>query len=247
MAKPPRSNPPAPAAFAGGTGPASADPTGQQQPSTAHLPPPTLINVNVDPTSWKHLPEPVVTRLRTLRREHADASAVWRSIAAERAQVWDRKRAAEVRLTELTGPHSEFGKLIDPAHPSIVEATQRRDRAIAEVSRLDPLVSVRSHARAQIGQLVEQVEQYLREHLSRPMTVPLHLGPEPELRKDETALDCLQRIRFRLRELDADVHKNQIVALALRRSQAREGRDRAFGRAWRAEREFDDRDTRPRN
>lgn len=213
MARGRTSNPPVPAAFVGGgTGPTTQQP---QQPPTQQPPPaaqvimptPTFINANRDPCLWRHMPEPVVAKLRSLRREDADARSVVRQIMTERDEVRNNRLADEARLRDLTGPDSPFGKLVGDDHPEVVSVKSRLERGKAELARLDALINARSEQRAPIARLLESVERYCSEHLSRPMDVALFNGPEPEPRKGETsAADSLERTRRRIRELDADLH-----------------------------------------
>lgn len=144
MAHPPRGTP---RAFRSPGAPAA--PSKQQQqsstPPPAAQPPPLLINVNTDPTTWLHLPSQVVGKLRGLRRQHDDARGVLRVISDERSALLERKRVDESRLAALTGPHSQFGNLIDQDHPELLAVKHRIEAARSEIARLEPLQAARAH------------------------------------------------------------------------------------------------------
>src|SRR5262245_4753229 len=193
------------------------------------------IRVETDPASWPQTPEPVAAKLQVLRRARDDARATLHAVKDEQDAARDRKRDAAARLTRIAGPKDR--RWFDPPtfppiaedHPELVAVRRRIEVATADINRLDDLVAARSHQFHQLGRLVDRAERYFGDHLRRLTMIPLHDGPPPKLRRGEDAAAALERVRRRLRELDADRHR--IVSSPWHASQAKE-RARAEVEQW---------------
>ena len=167
-----------------------ADAAQAQPPTSASA----VIRLNADPLGWSRIPRPAKVTLRRLRRERDDAWRSWRAIADEQQEFWDAKRAVEARLKILTGgrpdsawfghvQHARFQRLSDD-DPQVAIELEKLKELVADIDRLSPIVSERSHRSQQIGHLLTSVEDYLN-GLGAIGAITLYKGPAPSPQKRE--------------------------------------------------------------
>lgn len=204
-------NPPVPAGLAGAPVPGPAGPNAPQ-PAQAM---PLVTRFGRDCADWPQTPLVASVKLRELRRLRDDAAVMLRSVLDEQQTARDAKTAAELRLRQLKGADAPDAAWFTPkpfpvlaaTHPELVAVQRRIETATAEIERLAPIISARSHQRAEAARRVENIERYFSEQLLPLEVIPLYDGPDPELRKGETPADAIERARFRIRELNADAHR----------------------------------------
>lgn len=178
---------------------------------------PAFTRVDTDCATWPQTPAATATKIRTLRRELADARLIWRGVADELKKVRDEKRVAELRLRQITDTeestwftrsHNQIASLPDD-HVEVQTMRKRIADANAELARLEPILATRAAASEQLGQLIDGVEKYFDERLRGLKTIETFRGPAPALLKRESAVEAVERCRGRLAELDAN--RDQII------------------------------------
>lgn len=154
------------------------------------------------------LPPAAAERLRQLRQRAKDAHAIVPPFEQVREASMARVEA-ENALNRLTS-HQQYGGFNLPAeHRSVIEATRTLEKATADFNRLTELQRVRSSDWQASTAALSAVEGWLRD--ARPSGEILEDwdGPDVKLVKGETVIAGIERLRRRVRELRADLHRIQ--------------------------------------
>ena len=170
---------------------------------------PTAIHFNATPgdaVAW--LPEAAADKLRALRQHVADLNKLIPA-SSDRLAAANAKVEAEQRLARLRGHQSQRGggfNLLD-SDPRVVAARELLDKLTADHARISDLYEIRAAGYASASQTLGAVQMWLRDR--PPGVLEDHETPEPKLNKGESLTDAIERIRRRVRELKADLHRIQ--------------------------------------
>ena len=146
-------------------------------------------------------------RLRTLRQDVADK----RNLTVPFADRQDANTArgdAERQLQRLLAHRSDGGFGLSESDPRVVAAQQHLDKMTAEAQRLKELDEARNPAWRTSSNTLVGIEQWLRGGV--PAGNVLHDDDDaepPKLVKGESVTDAVERLRRRVRELKADLHR----------------------------------------
>lgn len=150
------------------------------------------------------LPAAAREKLRHLRQVRDDARAAARSLSDNIRDLIADKNAAEVSRRRLTDGYQGSGFQLPVDDPRVREKSEKIKYLNEEISRLKLPAEQRSEAAQLRGRLVDHVERWLKQ-LPPTTKIALHLGRQVTLPKGETALDAVERVRRRVRELQADI------------------------------------------
>jgi len=175
------------------------------EPATAASSAPFALHSNRTPDALAWLPEGAADRLRALRQHVADRHAVIPS-SEDRLAASNAKIDAERRLARLQAHPSAPGGgfALGLADARVVEAERHLEEMTAAKARVDERYTGRSAAYRSSSGALNTCEGWLR---SGPGPLRDHEAPEPKLGKGETVIDAIARLRLRVRELLADVHR----------------------------------------
>jgi hypothetical protein len=148
-------------------------------------------------------------KLIALRQRSADARAVWLPISDDIRELRTERQRADIRLKQLTLARGAGGANLDDEYLQVRDIKATLARIDADMSRLQALEQHRGAVRHATGLLVQHIEDWLRS--GRPSGTTLTEAPAIAVadivRKGERTHDALERLRLRLRELDADAHR----------------------------------------
>jgi hypothetical protein len=151
------------------------------------------------------LPPVAADKLRALRQRSVDAHAVIPMFEDVRQASMSRVEA-ENALRRLTSHPQDGGFGLEIEDRRVIEAQKRLDKATADFRRLQELQEVRSAAWQTASAALANVESWLRD--GRPHGTALEvIETEVKLTKGEGVLDAVERVRRRVRELRADLHR----------------------------------------
>ena len=102
---------------------------------------------------------------------------------------------------QLMDPAAYGARRLDEDDPLVLAEAEKIAKADAEISRLQALYETRSARWNALGQLIASIEKWLA---GAPGNLVIHEGEAPTLRKNETPFTALERVRSRIRELEAD-------------------------------------------
>jgi hypothetical protein len=144
-------------------------------------------------------------RLSKLRQRAFDSRAMWSPLADELHEQRVAKQTADVRLRQLTTPLGAGGPGLGPGDSQHDDIKRRVARIDAEIARLTTLEAVRGRAMNDSAMLVRDVENWLRR--GSKLVEATMIEPGDVLKKGERIIDGVERLRHRIRELDADAHR----------------------------------------
>jgi hypothetical protein len=149
------------------------------------------------------------SRLLALRQRAMDTRSIWLPISDEiREQRLERQRA-DVRLKQLTLARGQGGPGLTDSDDQVVDIKRKLARLDGEIARLTTLEKSRGATMHNAGALLRDLEAWLRRGRP-PGTQLIDAAPieiNDALKKDERLVDGVERLRHRLRELDADAHR----------------------------------------
>ncbi len=180
--------------------------TGFQPAQPADYAPRSAANfAHHDPAAW--LPPAAAERLRQLQLRADDARNLLPDWGA-RHEASTEKQAAAQRLKRLLDPPQLGGFGMPDDHVSVAVARCEAERTAAVSKRLEDLHSARSAAVATANAVLSQVTTWLRDGGKPAGTVlePVEIEA-PKLLKNESLADGVERLRRRVRELRADLHR----------------------------------------
>jgi hypothetical protein len=154
------------------------------------------------------LPSRASVKLIALKQAVTDAHAAL--VPSEQMREhYQEKAAIDRRLAELTRRVQEGGFGLDDDAPQVVAENKKLKRVTAEIARLKELDEVRGQRWTIAGQTVQKVEAFLREGVPGGVSLAEadDIAAADVLKKGETLVDAIERLRHRVRELKADLHR----------------------------------------
>lgn len=146
------------------------------------------------------LPADAGRRYRILKDANAEAAALGYGFATRLLDETERRRAASTRLAQIKGR-------VDTDHPDHVAQTGIVAAADAEIERINLRVAHHNLIAGPRAELLRNVETWIRNTAVNHDIVDIELVEPPKMLKNETGAAAIERIRRRLRELDADAHR----------------------------------------
>ena len=153
------------------------------------------------------LPAPARDRLVALRQRADDASSLTYNLMDQREDARLHRLDLHERRKRLLQSRSEGGFALSEEDPQVREIQKRLDNADAEHKRLSELAGARADQRSSARRLVESVEKFLRIGIPGDMSLAGYAAEPPVLKKGESVTDAVERLRRRVRELRADIHR----------------------------------------
>jgi hypothetical protein len=153
------------------------------------------------------------SRLLALRQHAADLRSTWLPISdAIREQRLEKQRA-DVRLKQLTLRRGEGGPELDDSDHQVVDVRKKIKRCDDEIARLSGLEATRGPAMHGAALLLRACEDWLRRGKPGGTTlIEAVIEITDVLKRGEKPVDAVERLRHRLRELDADAHRIRSAA-----------------------------------
>jgi hypothetical protein len=148
------------------------------------------------------------SHLLSLRQRAQDARALFLPLSDELTEVRLEKQRADVRLAQLKLRRGEGGPDLDDDDRQVIEIRKTIARLEGELTRLTALELHRSASAHATASLLRSCEEWLRR--GRPGGTVLVEAPvevSDVLKKGERLPEAVERLRHRLRELDADRHR----------------------------------------
>ncbi|MET4015889.1 hypothetical protein [Bradyrhizobium sp. S3.2.12] len=158
----------------------------------------------LDVIEW--LPPAAAERLRLLRQRAADAHRLIPEFETVREASMARIDA-ENRLKTLLAHPQDFGRNLKPDDPLVKTATKHLEKMTADLKRLTELREVRTAAWHAASAALAACESWLRDGKPHGTTLEEVETEPPKLNKGEDVLSGIERLRRRVRELRADVHR----------------------------------------
>jgi hypothetical protein len=177
------------------------------EPATPASMGPITIHRDVLPDIIGFLPAAAAARLQALRDRCSDLHLLIPEFE-ERRTAGEARLAAEQRLKRLTDHPQHGGFGLEPEDPRTKDAQRDLDKLTADAKRITDRYEMRAAAWRQAGACLSRVESWLGDG-GRPAGTVLQdfSGPEPQLFKGESITDAINRLRHRVRELRADLHR----------------------------------------
>jgi hypothetical protein len=182
---------------------------------------PTYAPSNIGSDPLRHLPPAAADRLRQLQQHVSDLRALCPSFE-ERNSGTNARIDAENRLKRLIARAAEGGFSLRDDDPTVVTERQRVDTLTAEAARVNELYATRAAAWQAASGVLGNVMAWLRDGGMPAGTMLESLEIEaPKLLKGEGALDGIERLRRRVRELRADLRRIQSAPFPSAHARAR--------------------------
>jgi hypothetical protein len=145
-------------------------------------------------------------KLIALRQRALDLRAMWLPLSDELRDVRLDKQKSEARLRQLKLRRGEGGPDLADDDWQVVDVRKKLARFDSEIARLTALEQARGPAMRSAGMVLRAVEDWLRRPGGTLIEAPLNEISDV-LKKSERIADGVERLRHRLRELDADAHR----------------------------------------
>lgn len=152
------------------------------------------------------LPERAAERLRQLRERSSERADAMIPHAELQEAIAERTRAEE-HLRRLQAHPQDFGFNLPPEHASCVAAEKEITRTTANARRLTERSERLAAAWRAAAQPLATAENWLKNGRPGSTTLEDAKEVEPQLHKNETIIDGVERLRRRCRELRADLHR----------------------------------------
>ena len=152
------------------------------------------------------LPPAAAERLRQLRQHVHDVHALTVPFDDIRDASEARTGAAQ-RLSRLQAHQQDGGFGLKPDDPRVTEQQRLVDRLNSDFQRLNERNEARTVAWRAASHTLSNVELWLRDGKPSGVLLLDYDGPEPQLLKNESISDAVERLRRRGRELKADLHR----------------------------------------
>ncbi|WP_156438133.1 hypothetical protein [Bradyrhizobium valentinum] len=148
------------------------------------------------------LPPGGAHHFRLLRDGVADADAIGHGYASRLVDLTEQVQRARQRLAQVKG---QFG--VSETHPEYVAQVAIIANAEEELARLNVRIAAHQAIAGPRRELLGRIEGWLRSTAAGHDIVDIELVDPPKLLKAETPATAVDRLRRRLRELDADAHR----------------------------------------
>jgi hypothetical protein len=162
--------------------------------------------VSADLIGW--LPPAAADKLRMIRQRFEDARSLTVSFETRHTASTDKLLCA-ARLKRLVDRADVGGFNLPDDDPHVIAERKTLAALTAECKRLDEIDAVRSAQWREAGSVLANVEAYLRDGRSGNTTLEAVEIEPPKLNKGEGIVDGIERLRRRVRELRADLHRIQ--------------------------------------
>ncbi|MGY8679573.1 hypothetical protein Q2941_17520 [Bradyrhizobium sp. UFLA05-153] len=147
-------------------------------------------------------------KLEALRQKTVDTRAIWLPVIDEIRSTRADLYRAQQRHKQLTLARMAGGFGLDDDDPQVADIRRTVTRLEAELARLTSLEQSRGATMHAVGTFLQRCEAWLS---GRPGGTTLIesavIEPAEVMRKNERLRDAAERLRHRLRELDADAHR----------------------------------------
>jgi hypothetical protein len=162
-------------------------------------------NLQTDPLEF--LPPGAADRLRALRQAAADAHALMVDFGDLHELSTERRRAV-ARLEQLTGHPQDSGLNLPTDHRSVIDAGRSVARLTSELDRLKQQNEQRTARWRAASAVLAAVEAWIAHGIPGNCMLKDADATEPApLKKGETVVAAIARVRHRGRELRADLHR----------------------------------------
>ncbi len=151
------------------------------------------------------LPPEAKRRFNVLRDAVSDDAAIGSGFSAQTLDKMDDKTRAQKRRGEIKANPDYIG--ITDDHEAIREQDRLIAEAAATLARLNARAEKHQAVAAPRAALLRDVEAWIRRVAPDHDLVDFELVEPPKLGKSETPATAIDRVRRRLRELDADAHR----------------------------------------
>lgn len=155
------------------------------------------------------LPPPRRSLLLDLRQRGEDAMNLVRPLLDRIDELRTERHLLSARIKTLKTPRGQGGANLDDDDTSVVDAKRKRDAIDAEMARLGELIELRRAVSRNRAALVQSLEGWLQ--TGRPSGTAIVAAAEVDIatiaKRGEAPMTALDRLRQRLRELDADAHR----------------------------------------
>jgi hypothetical protein len=146
------------------------------------------------------LPPGAADRLRALRQRFTDLNTLIpkHDVMHEASTA---RIVAEQRLQRLLAPRAENGLSLNPTDTRVIEQQKLVQKLTDDLRRLNELVETRSAVWHAASHVLSAVESWLKDGGIPPGVVLQDIeGKPPQLLKNETVIDAIERLRRRGRE-----------------------------------------------
>jgi hypothetical protein len=147
------------------------------------------------------LPEAARDKLTALKQERYELNLLARGLSDQIEEQRALRRDADNRRLQLLNPAAYANGAPAEDDPLVLAETAKVEKTNNEIRRLQALYETRSGRWNALGQLIASIEKWVT---SAPGNLVMHEGEAPTLRKNESLLTAIERIRSRTRELEAD-------------------------------------------
>ncbi|TYO65757.1 hypothetical protein FXV83_15180 [Bradyrhizobium hipponense] len=170
------------------------------------------------------LPPKPAEWLRDLRQQADDLAILNRASFAEIQELQIETQRHKARINHLTLERGADGYGLPNDAPQVRDEQSRMNKKLHELARLRELVEVRGGRFQRMKRLIVACEDFLRSSIPPGTAIVARPEIEPELRKNETLLEAIERERYRLRELDADERRAKTAPIpsSIAKARARE-------------------------
>ena len=166
------------------------------------------------------LPEERKDLLRKIRQHADDTCALAVPFEEVRAASMDRVEK-ENALRRLTSHQQDGGFNLPETDSRVIAAQQALTKATEDLRRLQERAETRAAAQQAALRVLAAAETWLREGVAGNCRIePIETEP-PKLNKGETVTDAIERLRRRVRELKADLHRIQSAPFPSKHAKAR--------------------------
>jgi hypothetical protein len=159
------------------------------------------------------LPPEAAERLRDLRQQADDLLVLNRSSFTESQDLQVEIHKHKARISQLTLERGAGGYGLGADAPQVRDEETRLSRKIHDLARQRELAELRGGRFQNLRRLISACEGFLRSGIPPGTVVAALPETEPHLRKNETPLQAIERLRYRLGELDADARKAEAVPI----------------------------------
>ncbi len=148
------------------------------------------------------LPPGAARHYRLLKDANADSAAVGYGFSTRLLEENERRRTAWTRLSQIRGQRG-----VDADHPEMVAMTRALADADGEIERINLRAAQHNLIAGPRAELLRNVESWIRATAVNHSIVDIEVVEPPKLLKGEATATAIERVRRRLRELDADAHR----------------------------------------
>jgi hypothetical protein len=159
------------------------------------------------------LPPEAAERLRDLRQQADDLLVLNQSSFVETQDLQVEIHKHKTRIGQLTLERGAGGYGLTTDAPQVRDEQSRLDKKLHELARQRQLAELRGGRFQNLKRLVSACEAFLRSGIPPGTVVAALPEIEPHLRKNETPLQAIERLRYRLGELDADARKAEAAPI----------------------------------